>query len=286
MVRCFSPAKWALALLIFASGAAFSQTPASPNPAPQQPPPRRGFAGAGGDYKHYSAEALDNGKRFYTANCAFCHGGNAKGGESGPDLLRSVVVLHDEDGETLGAFISVGIPNKGMPKFSLPQDQVNDIASFLHERVRQAAERGGYQILNIVVGNATQGQTYFNGMGGCVSCHSVDKDLAHIGSKYQPVDLQQKIIMPRDQRSSGNGATALQVKITQPSGEILQGALYRMDDFSVTFDDHGDRKTIQRENEDVPKVEVTDPLKGHMQLLTRYTDSDIHNLTAYLLTLK
>jgi len=256
---------------------------------PAPPPPKRGFAGAGEDYKHYPPEVLEAGQKFYTANCAFCHGGGAKGGESGPDLLRSVFVLHDENGESIGGFIKVGRPDKGMPKFNLPDDQVRDIAAFLHDRVRQAAERSGYQILNIVVGDPKAGEAYFNGAGGCTSCHSVDKDLAHVGSKYkEPVDLQQKIVMPRTGRGNSGGAgTAITVKITQPSGETMEGRLVHMDDFSVTFsNENGDRKTIERTSDEVPKVEVHDPLKGHLEILARISDSDIHNLTAYLLGLK
>ncbi len=278
MIRRFTPA--AFALVLFAS-VLTAQTP------PAQAP-KKGFVGAGEDYKHYPAETLDAGQKFYTANCAFCHGGGAKGGESGPDLLRSVFVLHDENGESIGGFIKVGRPDKGMPKFNLPDEQVHDIAAFLHDRVRQAAERSGYQILNIVVGDPKAGEAYFNGAGGCTSCHSLDKDLAHIGSKYQqPVELQQKIVMPRDLRARGNAATAITVKITQPSGEVAEGRLVHMDDFSVTFSNEaGDRKTIERQSDDVPKVELHDPMKGHTQLLSQYSDTDIHNLTAYLLGLK
>ena len=250
------------------------------------PAPKKGFAGAGGDYKQYSQETLDSGKKIYTANCAFCHGGSAKGGETGPDLLRSVIILHDENGESLGAFIHVGRPEKGMPKFNLPDDQVKDVAAFIHDRVRAAAERGTYQILNIVVGDPKAGEAYFNGAGKCTTCHSVTGDLAHIGSKYDAVAVQQKIVMPREPRST-NPATALTVKVTQPSGEVAQGQLRHIDDFSVTLvGKDGSVAKYPRESDDVPKVEVTDPLKGHTELLSQYTDSDIHNLTAYLLTLK
>ena len=285
MIRPFPPALVLLAILPSCSFNLASQTSAPPTPKAAETQ-RKGFAGAGGDYKHYPQETLDAGKQYYTANCAFCHGGGAKGGESGPSLVRSVVVLHDENGETLGAFIRVGVPDKGMPKFNLPQEQVTDIAAFLHDRVRQAAERSGYQILNIVVGDAKAGETYFNGAGGCTSCHSLARDLAHIGSKYQPVELQQKIIMPRDPRSRGDGSTAITVKATQPSGEVVQGRLIHIDDFALVVDVNGDHKNIERQSEDVPKIEINDPMQGHTQLLSRYTDSDIHNLTAFLVTLK
>lgn len=266
-----------------------AQTP----PTKPTPTPRKQFGGGGqGLYKDYSEETLDSGKKIYTANCAFCHGGNAKGGESGPDLLRSVVVLHDENGEGLSAFIHVGRPDKGMPAFKLPEDQIKDIAAFLHDAVRAAAQRGGYQILNIVVGDPKAGEAYFNGAGKCSTCHSVNKDLAHIGAKYDPVTLQQKIVMPREfsfgpRASAPSAGTAVTVKVTLPDGHVEEGRLRHIDDFSVTLADaHDDQKTFTRESSDVPKVELHDPLKAHTELLSQYTDSDIHNLTAYLLTLK
>ncbi len=270
-----------LALLLFTA----SLLPLAAQTPPAQRP-KTGFAGAGEDYKHYSPETLASGQKYYTANCAFCHGGGAKGGESGPDLLRSVFVLHDENGESIGGFIKVGRPDKGMPKFDLPEDQVRDIAAFLHDRVRQAAERAGYQIQNIVVGDPKAGEAYFTGAGGCSGCHSVDKDLAHIATKVpQPVDLQQKIVMPRD-RGRAPAAMAITAKITQPSGEVLEGRLIRWDDFSITIEVNGTSQTIQRDNDTTPKIELHDPLQGHIDLLARYSDNDIHNLTAYLLTLK
>jgi cytochrome c oxidase cbb3-type subunit III len=259
---------------------------------PAVPAPRQRFGGAGGDYKQYSQETLDSGKKIYTANCAFCHGGSAKGGETGPDLLRSVVVLHDEEGEGLSAFIHVGRPEKGMPAFKLPDDQVKDIAAFLHDRVRAAAERGGYQILNIVVGDAKAGEAYFNGAGNCATCHSVTKDLAHVGTKFDPVALQQKIVMPREfsygpRAAAVAAGTAVMVNVTQPDGQVAEGVLQHLDDFSVTLTDKaGNRNKFPRESVDVPKIELHDPLKAHTELLSRYTDSDIHNLTAYLVTIK
>jgi cytochrome c551/c552 len=173
-----------------------------------------------------------------------------------------------------------------MPKFNLPDDQVRDIAAFLHDRVRQAAERAGYQIQNIVVGDPKAGEAYFTGAGGCTGCHSVDKDLAHVAAKYpQPVDLQQKIVMPRD-RGRVPAAMAVTAKITQPSGQVLEGRLIRWDDFSITIEVNGANQTLQRDNDTTPKVELHDPLQGHIDLLARYSDNDIHNLTSYLLTLK
>ncbi len=83
------PAHVALVLLAGFAPFVWAQAPAGP-PAPTnapQPPVRRGGGGAGLDYKNYDEATLERGKKIYTANCAFCHGGNAKGGESWPGLI-------------------------------------------------------------------------------------------------------------------------------------------------------------------------------------------------------
>ena len=60
----------------------------------------------------------------------------------------------------------------------------------------------------------------------------------------------------------------------------------RIDDFIVTLmDADGVTHTFRRDG-DTPKVEVRDPLQGHKDLLKVYTDKDIHDVTAYLVTLK
>lgn len=295
MIPRLRQACWLVVVAGLGVGLSAQTPPGAPNsPArvtPGNPPPsaQKKFQGAGGDYKTYSPEVLASGLKVYTANCAFCHGGGAKGGETGPSLVRSEVVLHDEDGEVLGAFIHVGRPDKGMPRFNLAQNQVKEIAAFLHDRVRAAAERGTYQILNIVVGDAKAGEAYFNGPGKCSSCHAVAKDLAHVGSQYDPVALQQKIIMPRESRSMSGATpgTAITAKVTTASGSVIEGRVSKIDDFSVTLVGPDDQTTtVQRESEGVPSIVLHDPMDGHLALLKQYTDSDIHNLTAYLLTLK
>jgi cytochrome c oxidase cbb3-type subunit 3 len=288
LIHFVKPARVALVFLAGFVPILQAQAPAAP---PTPPPARRGGAGAGGDYKSYDSATLERGKKTYTANCAFCHGGNAKGGESGPDLLRSLTVLHDENGELISQVVLNGRPDKGMPKFNFTPDQIADISAFLHDGVRAAAQRSTYKILDILVGDPKAGQAYFNGAGGCTSCHSVTADLAHVGSKYDPVNLQQKIVMPREsrfgrQRGPVNKGTAVTATVTLPSGETVSGTLDRIDDFAITLiDQNGDYHSFTRDG-DVPKVELHDPMKGHTELLKQYTDADIHNLTAYLVTLK
>ena len=234
--------------------------------------------------------SVERGKTLFSSNCGFCHGANANGGETGPDLIRSLIVLDDDRGELIGAVVSNGRLDRGMPKFTFSDDQMSDLVTFLHNRVQAAAAFTQYQVLNIVTGDAKAGEAYFNGAGGCSACHSATGDLAHVGSKYKPVDLQQRIIMPRGEAGrrgpSQSDGSAIEARITLPSGESYEGHLTAIDDFSLTVvDAQGERRSFPRDG-DTPSIELKDPLWKHIELVSKYADSDIHNLTAYLVTLK
>lgn len=240
----------------------------------------------------FDVAAVERGKNAFTVACGFCHGSNARGGEGGPDLIRSVLVLDDESGREIGAFLRVGRPGSGMPAFDLPSPQVDDIVTFLHSRIAAAAFRNTYQIGNILVGDATAGEVFFNGGGRCNTCHSPSGDLKGVGAKYEAVNLQLKFLMPRSGgRGSGERGGPVQgppinVTVTLPAGEIFRGALVRITDFDVTLRDQSKVARSFARNGDVPKVELTDPLQHHLDMLTKYTDKNIHDLTAYLVTLK
>jgi mono/diheme cytochrome c family protein len=228
------------------------------------------------------AAAAARGEKLYAPNCAFCHGEKARGA-SGPNLVRSTVVLRDEKGETIGQVVAKGIVDKGMPAFpDFAEGQLSDIAQFLHLQVELVANRGLYKRLNIVSGDAKAGEAWFNGAGGCKACHSVTGDLAHIGTKYPADTLQTRFIWPGGR--GGGGGRAQKVTVTTPSGEKVTGTLKRIDDADVSlFDAAGYYRSWPRER---VKVDVEDRLEGHRALLPKYTDADMHNLTAYLVTLK
>lgn len=241
----------------------------------QAPPPK------------YDPASVERGRQFFASTCGFCHGTNAKGGEKGPDLLRSVLVLHDENGKSIGPVILNGRLDKGMPRFALSTTQITDIANFLHNSVLTAEDRDNYKILNIVIGDPKAGATYF--ATNCASCHSATGDFKQIGSKYDPATLQGKFILPDQSWSEGNPprkVEAISVTVTLPSGESFTGTPLNIDDFTVSLrDQNGDYHSFQR-TKDMPKVVIHNRLQAHMDLIGRYTDDDIHNLTAYLVTLK
>jgi mono/diheme cytochrome c family protein len=239
-------------------------------------------------------DAIARGKTLYGVACAFCHGSDARGGETGPNLLRSQLVLNDQDAELITPVVQNGRPEKGMPRMDLTAAQVKDIATFVHSfRV------GGYDESrmvppSILVGDAKAGASYFTAT--CAGCHSLTGDLKAVGARFPDAKvLQQTWLMPGAGRGfggfgggGGGGVTVspTTVTVTLPSGEKVEGRLGRIDDFSVTLTTGDGAFRSFRRTGDTPSVVVKDPLQPHKDLLPKYTDKDIHDLTAYLVTVK
>jgi mono/diheme cytochrome c family protein len=236
------------------------------------------------------AKMAADGARIFGPTCGFCHGTDARGG-SAPDLLRSSVVLDDNQGELIGQTVHDGRPTKGMPAFpSLTSEQLRDIAEFLHLQVELAANRGTYKALNVVTGDAKAGEIYFNGTGKCNTCHSVTGDLAHIGAKMKPPDLQQTFLYPAARgplydRSLRQQPKGTQATVTLPDGTQVKGTLKHLDDFYVSlYDAQNSYRSIPLEKG--VTVQVEDKLLFHRQMLDKYTNQQMHDVTAYLVTLK
>jgi cytochrome c oxidase cbb3-type subunit III len=235
--------------------------------------------------------AVERGRAVLAEQCGFCHGANARGGSGGPDLTRSALVQEDENGKQLGEFLHVGRPDRGMPAFDLPAAQVADLAAFLHAEIYLASNRRLYKILDVLVGDPRAGQAFFNGAGKCSGCHAATGDLKGIGAKYDPVALQGRLVYPRRGGVPGSPAyedkNAIKATITPSSGAAVTGAIVRLTDFEVTIYDAatGQMRSWLR-NGDTPKVAVSDPLQAHMDQLIKWTDADMHNMTAYLASLK
>jgi mono/diheme cytochrome c family protein len=274
-----------LALTLFLTIACIARSqeqPDSPNnPAAQQEDSRairtREFLGLG---RIPDARMAAEGSKIFGSTCGFCHGADARGA-SGPDLLRSSVILDDNQGELIGATVRNGRPAKGMPAFpSLTEEQLRDLAEYLHLQVELSANRGTYKPLNVVTGNAKAGDAYFNGPGQCNTCHSVTGDLAHIGTKMNPPELQQTFLYPAPPQRSAPGVTVMFA-----DGQKVTGTLKHLDDFYVSLDDAaGNYHSIPLQKG--VEVQVEDKLLFHRQMLDKYTNQQMHDLTAYLVTLK
>lgn len=240
--------------------------------------------------------AVERGAKAFATYCAGCHGPAAKGGPGAPDLVRSVLVLDDEKGILIGPVIREGRPDKGMPKLGLTEQQISDVVAWLHLQTYSAGHRGTYTFQNIVTGDAKKGEAYFNGAGHCNTCHSATGDLAGIASKYDALSLQSRWLAPGESRArqrrgkasrASRGGTTPTVTVTLADGKSFSGKLDHIDDFTVSLrDSDGNFRSFTRDGANPPQVKVVDPLKAHTDMLGKYTDADIHNVTAYLVTLK
>lgn len=208
----------------------------------------------------------------------------------GPDLIRSLPVLHDRARQLHGSELIPLLQKQPDHKFDLTQDQVADLSQFLTRTINRVLRSGHYydQPSNLLSGDAKAGEAYFHDAGGCGKCHSPTGDLAGIASRFTPAALQQRFVFPQAGAFASRRTTSrpeATVTLTAQGGLKLSGTLVRIDDFDVTLKDaSGAFRTIPRS----PKVQVrvNDPYAAHVALLDQYTDADIHNLTAYLETLK
>jgi len=240
------------------------------------------------DKQIVDVDAAARGKTVYIAQCITCHGTRARGGERGADLVRSLVVLHDRYGSTIGPYLAQGHP-QGKP-VSLTQDQIVDLSHFLHQQVGDTLRTGPYNTpLNILVGDPKEGKAFFYGAGGCSHCHSTTGDLAHIAGKYDPPSLQLKVVFPQDRAVARNGPSSprkpLTVTVTTPSGESVTGVPTDLDDFNVSLRDASGQYHSFARGPGI-KVEKHDPYAAHVALLDEYTDKEIHDVVAYLETLQ
>jgi cytochrome c oxidase cbb3-type subunit 3 len=242
-------------------------------------------------------DAIARGRQSFTTNCAACHGPEGRGGgEGATDLTRSAIATAADGGVQLAAFLKTGRPERRMPPFALADAEVADLSAFLRS-VSPPPGRGGGRsnVINaVVVGDAAAGARYFNGAGKCATCHSPAGDFKGIGSRLTPATIQGRLVYPRDNgnyppsfNSPPNPNEAPRtVVVTLPSGEKLSGTLMWLTDFYVTLKDaNGLLRTVARSG-DSPAVAVTDPLQYHLEHMRTLTDKNMHDLTAYLVTLK
>ncbi len=245
---------------------------------------------------------IAHGKGLYESICAACHGIDLRGGQQGgPNLLRSQIVLQDKAGELIVPIVQNGRPSRvngttPMPPIPLPPDDITAVAEYLHSVLARAERQGrppeeGKPVPpeRVLVGAAEAGRAYF--AATCSGCHSVTGDLQGIASRVaNPRDLQDLWVSGGGGRGRGGRGRGsehpITVTVTPASGPAVQGRLGRIDDFVVSvIQEDGTRRTFARNRAD-PKIEIQDPSDAHRKLVPMLTDTDMHNVTAYLWSLK
>jgi len=277
-------------------------------PATQTPPPGRGRGGrgaaAGGGApapgrgaaspasqrapqaataQTYPAEQIAAGRSLFSGQCGFCHGRDAAGGEGGPDLTRSTLVSQDVKGDRIGPVVKTGRTDKGMPAFPLNDTDLGAIVAFIHDQQTNASTQlGGRRSVDaadLQTGNADAGKRYFD--GACSRCHSPTGNLKGIATRFQGLALLQRMLNPR---TSGGAVEAAKVTVTPPSGAAISGKLEYRDEFTIALTDSDGWYHAWPVRQ--VKVTIDDPVSAHVQQLDKYTDKDMHDVLAYLQTLK
>ena len=234
---------------------------------------------------------IARGQALYGIHCRGCHGIDLRGGDlGGPNLLRSQLVLRDRQGELIWPVLRDGQSTPGvssMPAQSLSETDAAAVAEFIHSILATSTRQGGPPAgpeieLDIVVGDAAAGRAYFEAT--CTSCHAADGDLAGIATRIPDAKMLQNTWVRGRQR--GAPRPPVRVTVTETSGARTEGRLARLDDFLVALTtDDGRRRSFRRQGGS-PRVEIADPMARHTELLGVYSDTDIHNVTAYLVTLQ
>ena len=264
------------ALLLVSLAVCAAQTPANK--------PASGVEQIAAAAKSYSPDLVQQGRALFRKDCSFCHGRDAGGGETGPDLTRSKLVAADVDGDKIGPVVRNGRPDKGMPPFDRSDQEIASLVAFIHTQQANALAsarggsggRKGVDASDLQTGNVEAGKRYFEGAGGCAGCHSPTGDLAGVATRYTGLELEEQMLYPKHAKPK--------VSVTLASGQTVTGTLGYLDEFTVgVIDSTGTYRSWR--TRDV-QYKVDPALNAHVELFPKYTDADVHNLMAYLQTLR
>lgn len=280
---CLAAAVTPIVVGAFAQGAqqanqAITAAPQSGRPA--RPPVTVGSQGALPVHAAFTKDQQEVGGSLFLQNCAFCHGKDAGGGESGPDLTRSKLVASDKNGEKIMEVLHGSRVDKGMPRFGLPENEMMALVAFIHKQqdafMSETGTRKGVDEADLQTGNAAAGKAYFDGAGGCVQCHSATGNLAGVATKYSGLKLEQQMLYPSEIKNK--------VEVKTATGQTYAGVVEYQDEFMI-----GMRDSVGIYHSwptSAITFKVTNPAEAHIALFSKYTDDDIHNVLAYIQTMK
>ncbi|NUR55970.1 MAG: cytochrome c [Acidobacteria bacterium] len=273
-------------VVLFTLAQAPTASPAAPAPQrPSQASPAAQSTPKRASNETYPAEQVRAGATMFAAQCGFCHGRDATGGQTGPDLTRSTLVAEDARGDKIIPVVRTGRPDKGMPPFNLSDADLAALVAFIHDQqIKAESQQGGRRAVDesdLQTGDARAGQAFFNGAGGCARCHSPSGDLADVAARLKGLELLQRMLYPSGR---GGARTPAKATVTLASGQAITGRLAYRDEFLIAIKDAEGWQRSWRTSD--VKVTIDDPLEAHAALLPKYTDTDMHNVLAYLQTLR
>lgn len=271
----------AAAALLCGAQAALAQPPRSEESPAARPVPVTATP------QQFAPELVTAGRARFVANCGFCHGPDATGGSGGSDLTRSELVAADVRGDRIGPVVRTGRAEAGMPGFpALAESDLTAIVAFVHDQKTQAeAAVGGrrsVEVADVLTGDARAGRRYFE--SNCTTCHSATGDLAGVASRVEGLALLRRMLYPGGQTPAGAPAYRPKATVTPRDGETITGEVAARDEFTIAvIAADGSYRSWPTER---VRFTVDDPLEAHVAQLARYTDAAMHDVLAYLHTLR
>jgi cytochrome c oxidase cbb3-type subunit 3 len=234
----------------------------------------------------YPPDQIAAGQKIFSAQCGFCHGRDAMGGESGPDLTRAASVAEDIRGDKLGPIVRSGRVDKGMPGFTLSESDLAATVAFIHDQKKKAEALSGgrrsVDVADVQTGNVEAGKRYFD--THCSRCHSATGDLSGIGKRLQGLALMHRMLYPGSGRDAGAPAAPPRATVTLASGEKVTGVVAYRDEFTIALTDpDGWYRSWPTRN---VTFTLDNPVQAHVDQLGKYTDRDMHDVLAFLHTLR
>jgi cytochrome c oxidase cbb3-type subunit 3 len=187
----------------------------------------------------------------------------------------------DGQRDKIRAVVHDGRVEKGMPPFpGLTIPQVNDVIAFIRDQTKQLNSkpggRRGVDVADLQTGNIEQGKAYFNGPGECSSCHSPTGDLAGIATRRKGLELEMPMLYPQNAKAK--------LTVITKSGETFTGTLTHKDEFHIAMT--GSEGWCRSWPIRAVEYKIDSLSNAHIEQFEKYTDDDIHNLMAYLQTLR
>ena len=102
-----------------------------------------------------------------------------------------------------------------------------------------------------------------------------------IGMRLQGLALLQRMLHPS---ATGRAPAPPKLTVTLSTGEVVSGPQVSRDEFTIALRDAAGT-TRSWPVTDV-KFTIDDPVSAHYEQLGKYTDTDMHNVHAYLQTLR
>jgi cytochrome c oxidase cbb3-type subunit 3 len=284
----------ACAFLVYAAavvdaqrGRAGGAAPAAPqgrgqaSPASQRPPQTA-------TPQQFPPEQVEAGRTRFASQCGFCHGRDAGGGEGGPDLTRSELVAADIRGDRIAPVVRSGRQN--MPGFALSDADMAAIVAFIHDQKTQAESavggRRSVDLADLQTGNADAGKRYFD--AACSRCHSATGDLAGVATRLQGLPLLQRMLYPNPPRTRPTVTVMLVApgrdNIDARQADVVTGTLAYHDEFTIALTDAAGWYRSWSTKQ--VRFTIDDPRQAHVEQLGKYTDADMHDVLAYLQTLR